>query len=105
MVFMKRELFSYIGLPLVVVFLGAVVQLLRPDFLSPSNLARLSGFGGCFNQNPCNFQARVPKVFTTRVVLALGSRRSHGVAADWVTKTATALTTFGVPVRAACTGT
>jgi len=69
------------------------------------SLARLSGFGVYFNQNPCNFEARVPEVFTTRAALALGHQPSHGAAADRVTITATALATFRVLARAGCTAT
>ena len=68
-------------------------------------LARLGGFGGQFSQNRCNFKAGVPKVFTTGPVLALDHQPSHGAAVDWVTISAAALTTFGVPAQAGCTGT
>jgi hypothetical protein len=68
-------------------------------------LPRLSGFGANFNQNPCKFKPRVPKVFTTGAVLIPGPQRSHGAAADRVMITATALATFGVPARAGCTAT
>ena len=68
-------------------------------------LARLSGFGAYFSQKPCKFDPRVPKVFTTGVVLAVGPQPSHGAAADWVTTTAAALATFGVPARAGCSAT
>ena len=53
-------------------------------------LARLSGFDGYFNKNPCNFGTRVAKVFTTRGTPALGRQRSDGAGADWVTITVTA---------------
>ena len=43
---MKRKIFSYIGLPLVVVSLGIVIQSLRTDFISPSNLENLMRQGG-----------------------------------------------------------
>ena len=46
MAFLKRKSFSYIGLPLVVVSLGLVMQSLRPDFLSPSNLENIMRQGG-----------------------------------------------------------
>ena len=68
-------------------------------------LARLSGFGGRLNQNLCNFEVRVPKVFTTRTVLAFALQPSHGVAADSVRTTATASEALGVPARAGCNGT
>jgi MFS family permease len=69
------------------------------------SLARLGGFDGYFNQNPCNFEPRVRKVFTTGAVLIPGPQPSHGAAADRVMITATALATFGVPARAGCTAT
>ena len=63
-------------------------------------LTRLSGFDVHFNQNPCKFEPRVPKVFTTGAVLLPGPQQSHEAAADRVMITATALATFGVPARA-----
>ena len=68
-------------------------------------LARLSGFDVHFDQNPCKFKPRVPKVFTTGAVLMPGLQRSHGAVADRVMITATALATFGIPARAGCTAT
>ena len=46
MAFLKRKSFSYVGLPLVVVFLCIVMQSLRPDFLSSSNLENIMRQGG-----------------------------------------------------------
>ncbi len=46
MAILKRRSFSYFGLPLVVALLGAVIQFLRPDFLSPSNLENIMRQGG-----------------------------------------------------------
>lgn len=43
---MKRKVFSYIGLPLVVVSLGLGIQSVRTDFLSPSNLENIMRQGG-----------------------------------------------------------
>ena len=42
----KQKIIPYVGLPLVIIFLGGAVQIFRPDFLSASNLQNIVRQGG-----------------------------------------------------------
>jgi hypothetical protein len=90
-----------LGIPTVA---DRIAQTVVKRYLEPI-LARLSGFGGYFTNNPCNINARVPKVFTTRGISALGHPRSDGAGVDWVTSSAIASVITGVPAQAGYTGT
>jgi hypothetical protein len=68
-------------------------------------LARLSGFVVAFDQNPCKFKPRVPKVFTTGSIGSLHPRPSPEGVADWVKTAATASAVSGSPAPAGYSGT